>query len=108
MSLILTREAVATQSIGSSHIRRPGLLIRLFAAIAREIRIRRDMRLLATFDEAALHDIGLAQGGVEDVVRHGRRRRNRLPASGQPMPTGAMFNNSTGAPVITNACAEWR
>jgi uncharacterized protein YjiS (DUF1127 family) len=103
MSLILTREAVATQSTGACHIRRPNLLIRLFAAIAREIRIRRDMRMLATFDEAALHDIGLAQGGIEDVVRHGRARGDRRSASEWPM-----FTSSTGAPIMPNACAEWR
>jgi uncharacterized protein YjiS (DUF1127 family) len=104
MSLTLSREALAVHSTGSSRIRRPGLLIRLFSAIAREIRIRRDMRMLASLDEAALHDIGLARGGVEDVVRHGRPRRNRLPASGQaPTPV-----SSADYPIVPNACTEWR
>jgi uncharacterized protein YjiS (DUF1127 family) len=47
-------------------------LARLFALAAREIRIHRDMRVLASMDEAALHDIGLVRGSVEDAVRHGR------------------------------------
>jgi len=51
---------------------RPDLLTRMLAAIAREIRIRRDLRRLQGFDDAMLHDIGLARGGLEEAVRHGR------------------------------------
>ncbi|MGO4572541.1 DUF1127 domain-containing protein [Microvirga sp. 2TAF3] len=72
MSLTLTHEAAATGITGASRTRRPSLLARFFAALAREIRVRRDMRLLSGFDEAALHDIGLVRGGVEDAVRYGR------------------------------------
>jgi len=51
---------------------RPSRLLGLFAALAREIRIRRALRDVSALDEAALYDIGLSRGGIEDAVRHGR------------------------------------
>jgi uncharacterized protein YjiS (DUF1127 family) len=47
-------------------------LMRVFIAIAREIRLRRDLRNLQRLDDAMLRDIGLGRGELEDVVRHGR------------------------------------
>ncbi|MCG7393354.1 DUF1127 domain-containing protein [Microvirga sp. ACRRW] len=44
----------------------------LVSAVMREIRLRRAMREVAALDDAALHDIGLGSGGIEDAVRHGR------------------------------------
>ena len=45
---------------------------RMVARVARELRIRRDMRRLAEMDDAMLCDIGLARSEIEHVVRHGR------------------------------------
>lgn len=47
-------------------------LVGVFIAIAREIRLRRDLRNLQRLDDAMLRDIGLGRGELEDVVRHGR------------------------------------
>ena len=51
---------------------RPSGLKSLFSAMMREIRIRRAMREVAALDDAALHDIGIGPGNIEDAVRHGR------------------------------------
>ncbi len=50
--------------------------------VAREIRIRRDMRKLAELDDWMLRDIGLARTEIEPAARHGRR------ALGSPAPGG--------------------
>jgi uncharacterized protein YjiS (DUF1127 family) len=50
----------------------PSLLTRALSFIAQEIRTRRDLRALSSLDDAALRDIGLARGGLEDAVRYGR------------------------------------
>ena len=42
------------------------------ASLAREIRIRRDLRRLSGLDDAMLRDIGIARGGLESAVRFGR------------------------------------
>ena len=68
--LSLTRPAVAPTRYSTEQP--PSLLARLLAAIAREVRLRRDMRALAELDDAGLHDIGLSRGEVEHAVRHGR------------------------------------
>jgi uncharacterized protein YjiS (DUF1127 family) len=44
----------------------------LIAAIADELRIRRDMRLLAAMDDHMLKDIGLCRCEIESCVRCGR------------------------------------
>jgi uncharacterized protein YjiS (DUF1127 family) len=44
----------------------------LIAAIANELRIRRDMRQLAAMDDQMLKDIGLRRGEIEYCVRYGR------------------------------------
>jgi uncharacterized protein YjiS (DUF1127 family) len=48
------------------------LLRELVAWGVREIRLRRSMRELSSFDDAMLRDVGLDRSGVEDAVRHGR------------------------------------
>ncbi|MBZ6076733.1 DUF1127 domain-containing protein [Microvirga puerhi] len=68
MSQTLTRTAAFAPNSTS----RPSLLSGIVAFIAREIRIRRDMRQLSAFGDSALHDIGLVRSNIEDVVRHGR------------------------------------
>jgi uncharacterized protein YjiS (DUF1127 family) len=44
----------------------------LFAAIAHELRIRRDMRQLAAMDDHMLKDIGLCRCEIESCARYGR------------------------------------
>ena len=53
---------------------RASALWNLFSAVMREIRIRRALREVGTLDDALLQDIGLAPGGIEDAIRHGRDR----------------------------------
>ncbi|MCB5174116.1 MULTISPECIES: DUF1127 domain-containing protein [Microvirga] len=96
MSLSMTREA-APRLAGSRERKGPGLLSRLAALVMSEIRARRDMRLLASLDDAALHDIGLARGEVEGVVRYGRSWKSEQPAP----------DESTGA-VLPPSLTEWR
>jgi uncharacterized protein YjiS (DUF1127 family) len=45
---------------------------RLIAAIADELRIRRDMRQLAAMDDHRLKDIGMRRSQIEHCVRYGR------------------------------------
>ena len=45
---------------------------RLIAAIADELRIRRDMRQLAAMDDHRLKDIGMRRREIEYCVRYGR------------------------------------
>jgi uncharacterized protein YjiS (DUF1127 family) len=44
----------------------------LIAAIANELRTRRDMRQLAAMDDHMLKDIGLCRCEIESCVRYGR------------------------------------
>jgi uncharacterized protein YjiS (DUF1127 family) len=56
--------------------RHPRALLRpaleLFALIAREGRVWRDIRRLAEFDDTMLRDIGIARAEIEQAVRRGR------------------------------------
>jgi uncharacterized protein YjiS (DUF1127 family) len=45
---------------------------RIIAAIADELRIRRDMRQLAAMDDHRLKDIGMRRREIEYSVRYGR------------------------------------
>jgi uncharacterized protein YjiS (DUF1127 family) len=47
-------------------------LARLIAAIAHELRMRRDMRQLAAMDDYMLKDIGLHRSQIEHCVRYGK------------------------------------
>ena len=51
---------------------KPSRIQSLVGALAREIRVRRALRDVASLDDAALCDIGLCRGGIEDAIRHGR------------------------------------
>ena len=57
------------------------LISRGASSLAREIRIRRDLRRLSGLDDAMLHDIGVARGELEGAVRFGRATEQpvRLP-----------------------------
>jgi hypothetical protein len=60
------------------------------------------MRVLASFDDAALHDIGLARGGMEDVVRHGRPRKQSLPTLER------LATDPTNMTILPLSLTEWR
>ncbi|MGO4386685.1 DUF1127 domain-containing protein [Microvirga sp. 2YAF29] len=49
-----------------------GLIRGLVAAIVKEIHLRRALRDVGALDDAALIDMGISRGGIEDAVRHGR------------------------------------
>jgi len=51
---------------------KPSRLKSLFATLMHEIEIRRALREVGSLDEAALHDIGISHGSIEDAVRCGR------------------------------------
>ena len=48
------------------------IVARIVAAIAEELRIRRDMRELRAMDDDMLEDIGLTRADIGSVVRYGR------------------------------------
>ena len=48
------------------------LISDLAAGLAREIRVRRDLRIVSGLDDAMLRDIGIARGELERAVRYGR------------------------------------
>ena len=50
----------------------PGGSAWLIAAVANELRVRRDMRQLAAMDDHMLKDIGLHRSEIESCVRYGR------------------------------------
>ena len=47
----------------------------LVALIARELRVRRDMRRLSELDDTMLRDIGIARSDIEGAVRRGHDPR---------------------------------
>ena len=68
----------------------PGLAQRTFAlalwfggVLAREVRIRRDMRRLAEFNDHMLRDIGIARADLEGAVRRGRDGSEDMKRFGQ-------------------------
>jgi uncharacterized protein YjiS (DUF1127 family) len=71
-----------------------------FTALAREIRARHDAHWLAALDDRGLSDIGLTRGGIDHVVRHGRR-----PPAAQP---GGIAQTSRPASLPASAWTEWR
>ena len=64
-----------TRTSGETNRRHPslsfGLVRRLSGWIVGEVRVRRDMRRLATFDDRMLRDIGIARADIEGAVRRG-------------------------------------
>lgn len=49
-----------------------GLIRNLVGAVLREIHLRRALRDVGALDDAALLDMGISRGGIEDAIRHGR------------------------------------
>jgi uncharacterized protein YjiS (DUF1127 family) len=96
MSSILTRDALRAN--GHAPGRWPSLIGTVLDLIAHEIRVRRDLRTLSSLGDSALHDIGLARGGLEEAVRHGR---SRAPAPGARDLTAE-------CPLVVSAFTEWR
>jgi hypothetical protein len=64
--------------------------------LAREIRIRRDMRKLAELDDRMLSDIGLARTQIEPAARHGRRFLGSLDLPGSTERRGHRLRRSGG------------
>jgi uncharacterized protein YjiS (DUF1127 family) len=71
-------EVAATRSFRVA-LARPALaglvtrsVARIVAAIANELRIRRDMRQLMAMDDVMLKDIGLTRADIGAAVRYGR------------------------------------
>ena len=73
----------------------------LLAAVAYEIRLRRDMRRLGELSNHMLKDIGLSPGQIEGAVRYGRPR----PLSGSTAAEGAAPPSVT---PLTSSWTEWR
>ena len=66
------------------------LTVRGVTSLAREIRIRRDLRIASGLDEAMLRDIGIARGGLEGAVRFGRagQQPEHVPHAGEGCRSG--------------------
>ena len=73
------------------------LLQRIVEVVAREFRVRRDMRALGSLDDAALHDIGLTRGSMEGALRYGRSDEQLRPA----------VDEAASAP-LPRSLVEWR
>ena len=75
------------------------LIARGTARLAREIRMRRDLRRLSGLDDAMLRDIGITRGGLEGAVRFGRATESPegLPHPGTDCFTGGL---STACPTL--------
>jgi uncharacterized protein YjiS (DUF1127 family) len=52
--------------------RKQGFLRGLVGTVLKEIQLRRALRDVGALDDAALLDMGISRGGIEDAVRHGR------------------------------------
>ncbi len=74
---------LAAPSLGSGWIARVTVVV---AGLVAEWRVHRDLRQLQELDSAALHDIGLAPGGLEGAVRYGRRARPGSEPARAPAP----------------------
>jgi uncharacterized protein YjiS (DUF1127 family) len=61
-----------------------GFAFHLAKAVAREYRLRRDMRRLEGLSDYLLSDIGLSRGAIEGAVRHGRPLRKIERPSARP------------------------
>ena len=82
-------------STGSGRVLGLGVLARCLAAVVQAFKSRRDMQVLASFDDRMLADIGLTRGDLRDAVaqplwrdptavlvtRVRERRSTRLPAA---------------------------
>ncbi len=67
-----------------------GALARAVAAVAAEIRARRDLHALQLLDERQLHDIGVGAGELDHAVRNGRPRSPAHPSRADAVPPAPM------------------
>jgi uncharacterized protein YjiS (DUF1127 family) len=74
MTLSITRTSTShgTKSFSAALMPAFRQFAAFWHAMMREIRIRRDLRMLSSFSDEALQDMGLARGGLEDAIRRGR------------------------------------
>jgi uncharacterized protein YjiS (DUF1127 family) len=72
VALTHARRIADSHDIKSVSLAALGVVRRIAAAVAREVRLRRDLASLRSFDDAMLHDIGLSRGEIESAVREGR------------------------------------
>ncbi|RDI59503.1 DUF1127 domain-containing protein [Microvirga subterranea] len=95
MSATMTTRTTARQHLAVRRDR--SLLQRIVEVVAREFRVRRDMRALGSLDDAALHDIGLTRGSMEGALRYGRSVEQLRPA----------VDEAASAP-LPRSLVEWR
>lgn len=74
MSTVAQSSAAFVRTSSGPNAGAPGIIARLAAKVRFELRVRRDLRLLRSFDDAMLRDIGLQRSGIEHALRHGHRR----------------------------------
>jgi uncharacterized protein YjiS (DUF1127 family) len=75
-SITIFPDAAAARPVSQRLLSRSSIVL---AALAREWRLRRELRALESLDSRALQDIGLGRGGLEGAVRHGRGRVHDAP-----------------------------
>jgi uncharacterized protein YjiS (DUF1127 family) len=61
-----------TRSLTRAPLAIARVLVQAVAAIAHELRARRDMRQLAQLNDHMLRDIGIVRADIEGAVRRGR------------------------------------
>ena len=103
MSITSMLQLTPSNRLKSDH----GALLRpalgFLALIAREVRVRRDMRRLAELDDPMLHDIGIARTEIEQAVRMGRS----WPQGG--LPSGGPRSGGTSSRMTaTGRACGWR
>ncbi len=95
-----TRTASLSSTGARSRSSRAFEMVRsLLTSLAEEIRLRRSLRQLSSFDDAMLHDIGIDRGSIEDAVRCGR-----------PTSDGTLIYRTRGgrSSLTPGALTEWR
>lgn len=71
MSTLVQSSAAFVRTPAGRNAAAPGIFARAVAKFVFEMRVRRDLNLLRSFDDAMLRDIGLQRSGIEHAVRYG-------------------------------------